>query len=217
MLKRWVMRLLFISMFGFSVSAYASENKTDKHSQHEAFARSFANTVVAILYDTKKSYNDRKDLLRNAFAKSVDMDWMAKFVLGRSWAHATDEQREQYTKLYRKFLTETYVSNFAENPKKRIRDIKVFGISSMEDSAEENDFTVRTEMMLADNNNMKVSYLVREDAGRYKVRDIAIENISLINTHRSEFSGIAASAGIEGVISNLEQKLENPVVVGSTN
>ena len=148
-------------------------------------------------------------MLRTAFANSVDIDWIAKFVLGKSWSAATPDQRERYTALYRKFLTETYVSNFAENPDKRIRDIKIDAINA-QDAADQSDFTVRTQMMLADQEDLRVNYLVRENDGHYKVRDIAIENVSLIATHRSEFSHIAANGGINGVIAHLESRLNQP-------
>ena len=192
-------------LFQSVTPAYAD----DVQAKHEAFAHSFANTVLAVIQDTKKSYAERKDVLRTAFSKSVDIDWIAKFVLGKSWANATPQQRERYTALYRKFLTETYVANFAENPDKRIRDIKIYGVNT-NDESDTNDFTVRTQMMLADMENLKVNYLVREDDGHYKVRDIAIENVSLIATHRSEFTAIASASGVDGVIAHLEQRLENP-------
>lgn len=182
-------------------AAVASQGLRD----HETFARDFATKVLAIIQDAKKSYGDRKDVLRTAFAKSVDIDWIARFVLGKAWSGASDDQKTRYAALYRTYLTETYVANFAENPDKRIRDIKILGISDSHDDT----FTVRTEMMLADFENVNVNYLVREKEGKYKVLDIAIENVSLIATHRAEFTNLAAAHGIDGVISRLEQLVKN--------
>jgi phospholipid transport system substrate-binding protein len=181
----------------------------------EAFARDFATKVLAIIQDAKKSYGDRKDVLREAFSKSVDIDWIARFVLGKAWNDANDEQKKRYAALYRTYLTETYVANFAENPDKRIRDIKIFGVSENGNDT----FTVRTQMMLADAENLNVNYLVREQDGKYKVLDIAIENVSLITTHRSEFNAIISARGIDGVIVKLEQLVSHgtPSVTLSMN
>lgn len=172
--------------------------------QKEAFAKGFAQQVLAIIQDPKKSFSDRKGILRDAFSNSVDIDWIARFVVGRAWGGASPQERERYAALYRKYLTETYVANFAENPDKRIRDIKVFGVN---DNNRE-DFTVRTEMMLADMENLRVNYLVNTNGGHYRVRDIAIENVSLITTHRSEFAEIATARGINGIIAELETRLD---------
>jgi len=178
------------------------------HQQRETFARDFADKVLAILQDTKKSFGDRKDVLRQAFSNSVDIDWIAKFVVGRTWNNATDAQRERYTALYRKFLTESYVTNFAENPDKRIRDIKIFGVN--DNDSDRDKFTVRTQMQLADQEDVDVNYLVHDDQnGHYKVLDIVIENVSLITTHRSQFGAIASAQGIDTVIAKLEQLLDH--------
>lgn len=170
------------------------------HQQRETFARDFAQKVLAILQDDKKSFADRKTILRQAFSNSVDIDWIARFVLGRAWATASDEQKQRYMVLYRKYLTETYVANFAENPDRRIRDIKIYGVND----TDEKDFDVRTEMMLANFENLQVKYRVRETEG-YKVLDIAIENVSLITTHRAQFSALATDRGIDAVIAKLEE------------
>lgn len=182
----------------------AAEQATSP-SEREAFARDFAQKVLAILQDPKKSFAGRKDILRQAFSNSVDIDWIARFVIGKSWNNATPEQQKRYTTLYRKYLTDTYVASFAENPDKRIRDIKIFGVNNAEN---ESDFTVRTEMRLADAQDLRVDYLVREEDTHYKVIDIAIEHVSLIITHREEFDALAASKGIDGVIAALEKKLD---------
>ena len=181
----------------------ASE-KSESLKAKEDYARHFAQMVLAIVQDTKKSFDDRKGVLRTAFSKSVDIDWIARFVLGNGWARANAEQRERYMDLYRKYLTESYVANFAENPDKRIRDIKIFNVNE----TNEQDFTVRTEMMLADMENLKVNYLVNDNDTHYKVRDIVIENVSLITTHRSEFSRLATDKGVDGVITELQHRLE---------
>lgn len=200
---------------GFAAAQDKAEESPDKPAEKPAeksesvkakedYARHFAQMVLAIIQDTKKTFDDRKGVLRTAFSNSVDIDWIAKFVLGNGWARASDEQRERYTALYRKYLTETYVANFAENPDKRIRDIKVFTVHENN----EQDFTVRTQMMLADMENLQVNYVVNDNDGHYKVRDIAIENVSLITTHRSELSQMAQTKGVEGVITELQKRLD---------
>jgi phospholipid transport system substrate-binding protein len=204
--------LLFLCQFWQISSSIAEESKAAAesdmaaiHKQREDFAHSFADIVLAIISDQKKPYEERKEILERAFSNSVDIDWIAKFVIGKSWNKANDWQREQYTSLYRKFLTKTYVENFAENPDKRISGIKILSVS--ENDSNKDNFTVATQMKLASQEIMRVNYLVREKEGHYKVLDIAIENVSLINTHRAEFNALAASNGIDGVITKLEQLL----------
>lgn len=210
MVKYIVIALLSLNFIFLSPArADAPAVVSAKHEERENFARHFAQQVLAIIQDPKKTYGDRKDVLRNAFSNSVDIDWIAHFVIGRGWNAASESQRSRYTALYRTYLTETYVANFAENPDKRIRDIRINAVAD----GEEDRFTVNTDMMLADNEDLKVNYLVREHEGSYQVLDIVIENVSLIMTHRAEFAQLAARGGIDGVIATLEDKNRKPITL----
>lgn len=182
------------------------------HDERVAFANNFANIVLAVISDQKKSPEQRKENLAQAFSKSVDIEWIAKFVIGRTWNNASEEQRTKYTELYRAFLTKTYVENFAENPDKRISAIKILDVSDKNGS----DFNVDTQIQLSNQDRLNVNYLVREKEKKYKVLDIAIENVSLINTHRAEFTALAASRGVNGVIEKLTHLLNgNPTVASA--
>lgn len=185
--------------------AQQEELSVSSMQEREEFARGFAQTVLAIIQHQKQSFKQRKETLRTAFAKSVDIDWIARFVLGKSWNVASEAQKERYMDLYRRYLTETYVANFAEKPEKRIRDIKIYGVT---EAVEPEDFNVRTLMMLANSEDLQVNYLVNEQDGKYKVRDIAIENISLITTHRAEFREMATIRGVDGVLDELNKRVQ---------
>lgn len=204
-----LLMLLFSCQFIFSgkTACAAESNNSSLHSERLAFANNFANTVLAIVSDQKKSYENRKEVLEQAFSKSVDIDWIAKFVIGRAWNKASDEQKERYTELYRRFLTKTYVDNFAQNPDKRISAIKIINVNDASEDASNDNFNVATQMKLTNQDTLNVNYLVREKSGRYKVLDIAIENVSLITTHRAEFTALAATDGVDGVIRKLNQLL----------
>lgn len=193
---------------GYS-AAYAAELQNPAlHEERVAFANNFANIVLAVISDQKKSQEERTENLGQAFSKSVDIDWIAKFVIGRNWNNANDEQRTKYTELYREFLTKTYVENFAQNPDKRISAIKILDVSDSSGS----DFNVATQIQLSNNDKLNVNYLVRDKEKKYKVLDIAIENVSLINTHRAEFTSLAAARGLDGVIDRLTHLLNDKAI-----
>ena len=179
-------------------SEFDSLQNAKLHTREE-FVHGMANMTLAVLQDQKKSLEDRRVVLRQCFGWSLDIDWIAKFTLGRMWNVATPDQRERYTKEYRTFLTESYVSNYAESQEKRVKDIKILGIQNGED----NDFFVNTDTLLADREDVKVDYRVSEHEGKYKVIDIIIEKVSLLATHRSQFSEIAANQGVEAAIAKL--------------
>lgn len=200
--------LAFTSAATFGPRAYAGEaavgnveslQDAKTHSRLD-FVNGMAQMTLSIMQDAKKPYRERRIVLRQAFNAVVDIDWIARFVLGRAWNTASQEERDIYVDLYRSFLTDTYVTSFGENQEHRIRDIQILGIQD----AEDNDFMVNTTMKLANADDVKVTYRVSDHEGKYKVIDIIIENVSLLNTHRSEFAHLAATKGVGAVISELQ-------------
>ncbi len=209
MKTRLILPIAAILAFSLASGIYSNSAKADElvsadpsTKAKEDFVKDMANKTLSILQDNKKPYADRQVILRQAFAKVVDIDWIAKFVLGRPWNSATPEQRERFVALYRNYLTESYVSNFGEDPSTRISDIKIFGVK-LDDTQH---FTVHTQMRLANADQLKVDYLVSDNAGKYKVIDIIIENVSLLASHRAEFSSLASNKGVDSVIALLEKK-----------
>jgi len=211
--RRLIALIALFTAVSMAMPVMADDTITKQHQEREAFAKDFAQAVITILHDHKKAYGDRKDILRRAFSDSVDINWIAKFVLGRAWKDATGQQRDYYTLLYRKFLTETYVTQFAESPRQSIYSIKILAVNDDEN----NEFIVRTQMQLMNQANLKVDYRVCDEDGHYKVLDIIIENVSLITTHRTEFAALATQQGVDGVIKKLEQNLGQGKLVLSMN
>jgi phospholipid transport system substrate-binding protein len=172
----------------------------------QALVNEMTNAVLSILKDQKKPAADRESTLERGFADMVDTGWIAKFVLGSWWREASDDQRQRYTKLYGMYLAKIYISNYAESKQRQIRDINPVGINDEPD----NNYTVRTEVLFSDDSAIRVDYLISESKDSNKIIDVVIEGVSLLATHRSEFSRLAANKGVDGVIARLEELVKAP-------
>ncbi len=172
----------------------------DKQEERLALAREMANMTLTMISDPSKKQGDRMESLKRGFATVVDTQWIAKFVIGAAWRGATEEQRAEYAELYRDFLVQTYVSTYATGDDQKVVDIKVVDVK---DQANDN-FLTRTEVKLSNAKKMSVEYLAKPDGDGYKIIDVVIEGVSLLSTHRSEFSQVASKGGVTGVIQKLE-------------
>jgi phospholipid transport system substrate-binding protein len=193
------------------VSGEAAAETTDhanaalvQEEKHLALANDMANLVMSMLRDQKKSQTERMDALQNGFASVMDIEWIAKFALGNNWRTATKEQRARYVKLYRSYLTKVYVENYTENSERKIRDIKVVDVNTASDDT----FKVRTQVIFVSGEILKVDYLVRDLPNDNRILDVVIEGVSLLSSHRSEFAALATGRGVDAVISSLESKME---------
>ena len=77
------------------------------------------------------------------------------------------------------------------------------------DSDIEGDSVVRTRILRpTGGSSVGVDFRVRVIDGVYKVVDINVEGISMLHTHRVEFSSVINRKGIEGFLDELRSQLE---------
>lgn len=145
----------------------------------------------------------KEDELSALFNSVVDVDWMARFVIGRYWNTATPEEQKKYASLYQKFLTQSYVPKFRD-----YTDQKLVIKKSYEEDTDE--YIVETVVVSSSNQPVAVSYRVRKAGKMYRIFDVIAEGVSLITTQRSEFGSILSREGLAVLITKLEQKTANP-------
>jgi len=169
------------------------------------FVNKLGNDALAVVSDSSASSEQKLTKLQQMFISVVDIDWIAKFVLGKYNKQITPEQREKYNASYRDFLIKHYTSNFEE-----YKDGTTFKVTgTVEDKPDE--YVSSMEITRPGAKPLVVDYRVREKDGSLKVMDIVVEGVSLIITQRSEFSSVIARDGIDGLIKLLEEKKNQQV------
>lgn len=164
------------------------------------YARSIGGKVLVILNDKALDDNTKLTRLEGLFVDVVDVKWVGRFVLGQYWRQATPEQQNAYIDAYGTFLVKNYTSNFADYGG------ETFVVTT---SREERpgEFFVRTEIQRTNGEpNVLVDYRVRAQDKGFKVFDIIVEGVSLINTQRSEFASVVSRQGMDKLIELLQQK-----------
>lgn len=173
----------------------------------EEGARSFvvktADDALKIVENTKLSPEEKQQELNKIFEDVVDIEWVGRFAMGQYWREATDEQKQEYLELYKKFLIQSYVPNFRSYTNQRL-DI----LSSLRDS--EGEYTVQTEFNEPNKPSIRVDYKIRQNSeGTYEIFDIVAEGVSMITTQRSDFGSILSRKGIKHLIKLLKNKVSN--------
>ncbi len=163
------------------------------------FVKSTSEKVMAIL-SKSTSDSEKQVQLTSVFTDTVDINWIARFAVGKNWQQMNATQQSEYISNYRKFLISSYVPVFKKynGQKVLIKNINPVG----------NDQYVVTTEIQSDNSNVpyKVEYRVKRTDGQYKVRDIIAEGVSMINTQRSDFGSIVAERGITALNQDLLAK-----------
>jgi phospholipid transport system substrate-binding protein len=166
------------------------------------FANDLGHKALAVISDNGLSKNDQQAKLEKLFSANVDIDWIGKFVLGRNWRAATDEQKQAYLANYRLFTIRHYTSNLSDFTNSNFEVTKV----RPDDNG---GYVVTMRIKRPQAEDVVAEYTIREKEGDgLKVYDIAVEGVSMITTQRSEFSSVVSQKGLDYLITQLKQRAE---------
>jgi phospholipid transport system substrate-binding protein len=167
----------------------------------QIFVDQVATDVLNIVKIDKLSVGDRKSNLSASLGRVVDVDYVAKFVLGRHWRIATPAQQKAYLAAYGPFLLNNYVARLT---KYTGQTYKINGTQADGDA-----FVVSMQLVDPNGPAVLVDYRVRQDAQtKFKVIDIVVEGVSLLATQRSEFNSVVSNKGLDVLIQALQKKAE---------
>lgn len=194
------MKKIFLAAFAVLFSFSASAQTTDRSADVKKFVEEIGNKVITIAGDTKTSDSKRREKIINVVDSSIDPDWIARFVLGKNYKAASDDQRDKFTKLYRDFMINTY------GPKFKNYNGKKFTVLSV---AEQGGFYVAKSEFLPRDSDVAISvdFRVKERNGRLVILDFIAEGISLIETQRSEFNSAIAQKGMDKFLEELAERV----------
>jgi phospholipid transport system substrate-binding protein len=158
--------------------------------------------VTAILNDpnlksaAKKS--ERIERLRQVIFPKFDFAEMAKRSLGPNWQRRTPEEQQEFVKLFRELLENSYVENInAYNGEK----VNIVGDKQEKDFAQ-----VNTKIVNNKGEEFAVDYRLLQSGGDWKIYDVVIENISIVNNYRSQFNRVIAKSSFEDLLQKLRDK-----------
>ncbi len=132
---------------------------------------------------------------------------LARFVLGRYWRVASEQQRARFMTLLREVALTRFLPTF-----QRMSMDQVTIERSIADPQAKGVARVITRVDVPDRAPVKLAWRVRPtDDGGYEIVDIMAEGVSMAITLRSEYSSVIDQNGgrVEALLSRLEQRLQS--------
>lgn len=129
-----------------------------------------------------------------------DFKGMSKWVLGRNWRQASEEQREQFTKEFQTLLVRTYAKALLEYSDE---DIKYAPVQEKEGAKL---VKVQTEVKQSSSSNIPINYTMHQVDGEWKVVDVSVNGVSLVSTYRGSFASEVRRNGMEGLLEKLAER-----------
>ena len=157
--------------------------------------------VLTVLRDPALDNQQKFDRLVVLLDGPIDLEIIARLILGRHWRSASETQRAEYIELFRAFALDNLASRLHVYDG---QDFEIVGARAVN----ERDAVVATRVTGAGRQPLKVDWRVRDRGnGDLVAIDVVIEGVSLIVTQRSEFSAVIERSGIDGLLAELRQRV----------
>ena len=195
-----LLAFLFAGLFMFGAEANAEVNAA----KAEQFIKDVTKQGIEELVNSDISDSERRARFTKLFNQDLDLDFIGKFVLGRYWRTATPKQRDEFIDVYRKLNVQTWSERFNDFKGKH------FEFLGTENSKSPDQVFVNTQVPMQEGKPASVKWRVKETNGNMRIVDIIIENVSLAQTSRSEYTSYIQKSpnGIDSLIADLKAKLK---------
>lgn len=129
----------------------------------------------------------------------VNFQRMTASAVGRYWRQATPEQQKKLQDEFKVLLVRTYSGALAQ-----VRDQTV-QLKPMRAAPEDKEVVVRTEIR-GRGDPIQLDYRLEQGAGGWKIYDVNVLGIWLVENYRNTFSQEIGTNGIDGLIAKLAER-----------
>jgi phospholipid transport system substrate-binding protein len=158
--------------------------------------------VLAILNDPtlkgQAKAQERRQKVEEVINSRFDFNEMAKRSLGPQWQKRTPEEQKEFVQLFTSLLEGAYLDTLDSYNGEKVRFLN---------ERQDKDFAeVSTKLIDNKGAEFSLDYRLQKTNGDWKVIDVVIENISLVNNYRAQFSRVLAKSSYAELLETMKQK-----------
>jgi len=129
---------------------------------------------------------------------------MAQRVLGEAWKTASEDARTNFTREFSRYMVRFYGQVLLLYSGEKVEYL------SVEKASQSNVRKVSSLISRAGEQPIEAAYQVELHSGEWKVTDILVDGISMVNSNKSQFKHLIARDGLDKVTSMLETRNNRP-------
>ena len=148
---------------------------------------------------TPEKKDERKQRILTVFNRMFDFRGMARSSLGQNWNSLTTEERDSFVSLFASLIEQRYIGKIDaySNQKviyknQRVRNNKARVYTAIIDKDLE----------------IPIDYSLQMSQGKWLIKDLKIENVSLIANYRRDFNSIIRKEQFTGLVEKITEQLE---------
>ncbi len=156
-------------------------------------------TIVRSSRPTSKAQTEaqRAQLVEVIYPR-FDFTEMAKRSLARHWAGRTPEEQREFVKIFAALMGRSYADNIesSANP----------SVLYTRESEDRNYAQVDTEIVTDKRPPVSINYKLHSVDKEWKIYDLVIEDISVVNNYRSQFDRVIARSSFAELVRSMKEK-----------
>ncbi len=204
MMKRrsWLTALVITAAGVMSVPAMAQDEAPDA-----LIKRLSSDVLASVKADPAIQAGDVNRIVALVDSKilpSVNFTRMTSSAVGRFWRQATPAQQKQLQDEFKILLVRTYSGALGE-----VKDQTVT-FKPMRSKPEDTEVVVRSEVR-GKGDPIQLDYRMEKTASGWKIYDINVLGVWLVETYRTQFAQEINAKGIDGLIASLVQRNKSNV------
>lgn len=142
--------------------------------------------------------NKMNEAVNETVMPHVNFERMTALSVGRNWRAASGEQKQQLMREFRTLLVHTYAGALSAVRDQSIK-MKPFNGSG-------NEVIVRSEVVRPGGQPIQLDYRLEKSGEDWKIYDVNVLGVWLVETYRSQFAQEVGASGIDGLIKSLADK-----------
>ena len=170
----------------------------------DALAKQVTDEVLVVLRSDKdiQAGNTARviELVETKVLPHFDFVRMTRLAVGLNWRQASPEQQKSLVNEFRTLLVHTYASTIAayRNQAIEVRPLRM--------QPTDTEVTVRSQINQPGGKPVTVDYRMEKGQGGWKVYDVVVADLSLVQNYRGSFESEVRRGGIDGLVKALADK-----------
>ena len=148
--------------------------------------------------DVKKDRPKIIQRLREIVYPLFDFKEMAKRSLGSHWRELTAKQQEEFSSLFKDLLEKSYANKIDLYDGQKVM--------YTQETVDKDFAQVDTKVVGKNGESFPVNYRLTQVDGKWRIYDVVVADISLVNNYRSQFHRVIVNSSFQELIDKLKEK-----------
>lgn len=203
-LTSWILTIctaLALCLHAFSAQAQAVDPKGEPNK----FVETVGNQALQVVKESesirKSDYAAITAAVNDYIMPYVNLEKTTRLAAGRYWRQANEDQRQKLVEAFKGTLVRTYSGALS-----RVDDKTKLTILPFRGDANADDVVVRSSLTQPNGSPVGVDYRMEKTPDGWKIYDLNVEGIWLIQNYRNQFSQQIEQSGIDGLIQALNKQ-----------